>query len=256
MRKHARVALPVLTFLCAAGACHAQQPDQGGAPMDMTAMDSADARTSQAAHEAMSGPMAPDPHMMLTPSRRPSAADSARAAALARQIRAALDRYRDVRVAQSEGFRQFLPNVKQPVYHFTNRRWALGEVFRFDPAKPTSLLYRQDADGRFVLEGVMYSAPAPTSLEELDRRIPLSVARWHEHVNWCLPKRGEAERWREVRDGKPVFGPKSSIATADACAAVGGRFYPRLFGWMVHVMAFESDDPQVIWGGGHDHMHS
>jgi len=26
---------------------------------------------------------------------------------------------------------------------------------------------------------------------------------------------------------------------------------------MVHVMAFESDDPTVIWGGGaeHDHMH-
>jgi hypothetical protein len=25
---------------------------------------------------------------------------------------------------------------------------------------------------------------------------------------------------------------------------------------MVHVMAFESDDPKVIWGGGHDHRHS
>ena len=86
------------------------------------------------------------------------------------------------------------------------------------------------------------------------RRIPLSVARWHEHVNWCLPKWRQADRWREVR-GKPVFGPKSPIATADDCAAVGGRFYPRLFGWMVHVMAFESNDPRVIWGG-HDHMHS
>jgi len=37
---------------------------------------------------------------------------------------------------------------------------------------------------------------------------------------------------------------------------VGGRFVPRLFGWMMHVMAFESDDPKVIWGEGaeHDHM--
>jgi len=24
---------------------------------------------------------------------------------------------------------------------------------------------------------------------------------------------------------------------------------------MVHVMAFESDDPNVIWGAEHDHMH-
>lgn len=235
--------------------CRAQA---GQGTPDMTAMDSVDEHTSQAAHEAMSGTMAVDPHMTMTPPRPGSAADSSRAVALVRQIRAALDRYRDVRAAEADGFRQFLPNVKQPVYHFTNRRWALAEVFRFDPAKPTSLLYRQDPDGRFVLEGVMYSAPARTSLDELDRRIPLSVARWHEHVNWCLPKRGQADRWREVRDGKPVFGPKSPIATAEACDAVGGRFYPRLFGWMVHVMAFESDDPKIIWGtgGGHDHMHS
>ena len=259
MIKHASLAILALIALPGPVACRAQQPVSGGAPMDMSAMDSADEHTSQAAHDAMSGPMTADPHMTLTPLRPATAADSSRAAALVRQMRAALERYRDVRAAQADGFRQFLPNVKQPVYHFTNRRWALAEVFRFDPAKPTSLLYRQEADGRFVLEGVMYAAPARTPLEELDRRIPLSVARWHEHVNWCLPKRGQADRWREVRDGKPVFGPKSPIATADACAAVGGRFYPRLFGWMVHVMAFESDDPRVIWssgGGGHDHMHS
>jgi len=24
---------------------------------------------------------------------------------------------------------------------------------------------------------------------------------------------------------------------------------------MVHVLAFESDDPNVIWGAEHDHMH-
>ena len=81
------------------------------------------------------------------------------------------------------------------------------------------------------------------------------MTRWHEHVNWCLPPRGRLDRWGETRYGKPVFGPKSAIATADACAAVGGRFLPRLFGWMVHVMAFESDDPNVIWGGAHDHIY-
>src|SRR2546422_7648705 len=79
--------------------------------------------------------------------------DSARAAALVRTMRAALANYRDVRLAEADGFRQFLPGVKQPVYHFTNWRWAMGEMFRFDPAKPTSLLYRQHADGGFVLVG-------------------------------------------------------------------------------------------------------
>jgi len=81
--------LIVLVALCGAIACRAQEP-QGGAPMDMSAMDSADEHTSQAAHEAMSGPMAADPHMTLTPPRPPSAADSSRAAALVQQIRAAL----------------------------------------------------------------------------------------------------------------------------------------------------------------------
>jgi hypothetical protein len=222
----------------------------------MGAMDSSDHPAAMVAHDAMSGAISMDLHMRMTPLRAGSAVDSARAAALVRTMRAALDRYRDVRAATADGFRQFLPGVKQPVYHFTHGRWALEEMFRFDPAKPTSLLYRQEADGRFVLVGAMYAAPAGASLDELNRRIPLSVARWHEHVNWCLPPRGADARWRELRDGKPVFGPKSPIATADACAAVGGRFRPRIFGWMVHVMAFEGDDPRVIWGGGHDHSHS
>jgi hypothetical protein len=218
----------------------------------MSAMDSTESRAAAAAHEVMSGPMAEDLHLKLTPARPGSAADSSRATALVATIRGALAKYRDVRRAEADGFRQFLSGVRQPTYHFTNRRWALDEMFRFDPAKPTSLLYRQEADGRFVLMGVMYAAPARMSLDDLDRRVPLSVARWHEHVNWCVPGAGELGRWRETRAGEPLFGPKSPIATADACAAVGGRFLPRLFGWMVHVMAFAGDDPRVIWGA-HEH---
>jgi hypothetical protein len=239
-----------LAVLGAAAACRAQQPGQARATA-MGAMDSTDRQASAAAHDAMSGPMTMDPHMTLTPVGPASAAAAARAESLVVTLRAALVRYRDVRVAEAEGFRQFLPGVKQPVYHFTNWRWALEEMFRFDPAKPTSLLYRQDSAGRLVLVGVMYTAPARTPLAELDRRIPLSVARWHEHVNWCVPPKGETARWRETRDGRPVFGPKSPVATAAACDAVGGRFLPRIFGWMVHVLAFESDDPRVIWGGEH-----
>ena len=256
MRKLAAVVTIGFVALWTAAACRPRQPAPA---MDMGAMDSTDEHTDRAAHEAMNGTMAMDPHMTLTPVRRPTPADSARATALVRQIRGAFDRYRDVRAAEADGFRQFLPGVKQPTYHFTNRRYAVAEMFRFDPARPTSLLYRQDADGGFVLVGAMYTAPARTSLDELDRRIPLSVARWHEHVNWCLPPPGQPARWRETRDGKPVFGPKSPIATAEACDVVAGRFLPRIFGWMVHVMAFESDDPNVIWGGGgggSDHMHS
>ncbi len=66
-------------------------------------------------------------------------------------------------------------------------------------------------------------------------------------MNWCLPPAGARERWAEMKDGARVFGPRSPIATREACDAVGGRFVPHLFGWMVHVQAFAGDDPAVIW---------
>lgn len=249
----ARRALFVLANM-ALSACRGRQAAR--LPAETAAMDSSDQPVAEAAHAAMSGPMATDPHLLLTPVRPGSPADTARAIELVGRMRAALDRYRDVRTAEADGFRKFLPGVNQPVYHFTNWRWALEAAWRFDVTRPTSLLYRAGPGGTLALAGAMYTAPARASLEELDRRIPLSVARWHEHVNWCLPPRGRPERWRETRDGTPVFGPRSPVATAETCAAVGGRFVPRLFGWMVHVMAFEGDDPRVIWGGEGGHQHS
>jgi len=237
-----------------ASACRTRQA--APASQDMDAIDSTEQHATLAAQEAMGGPMPADPHMTLTPLRPGSVADSTRAAAIVAQMRASLGKYRDVRVAEADGFRQFLPGVPQPVYHFTNRRWALAEMLRFDPAKPTSLLYRKQPGGTFELMGAMYAAPGRASLDQLDTRVPLSVARWHEHVNWCVPPRGQGGRWRDTREGRPVFGPKSPIATAPACSAVGGRFLPHIFGWMVHVLAFAGDDPHVIWGAGHEHAHS
>ena len=217
--------------------------------MEMGAMDSTDHYSAAVVDHAMSGAMHEDPHLRMSPSRPGTAADTARAAALVAEMRRNLAQYRDVRVAEQQGFRLFLPRVKQPVRHFTNWRWAVEAMFRFDPTKPTSLLYREGPDGHFELIGAMYTAPARTSIPDLDARIPLSIARWHEHVNWCLPPRGGAARWGEERDGLRLFGPQSPIATRAACDSVGGRFRPRVFGWMVHVQAFESDDPKVIWGG-------
>ena len=242
--------------------CRAQsRGDSAAMPMNMAPMDTPDRRAAAAAHEAMSGRMQDEPHLHMTALAPPNAADSARAAALVVTMRQTLAKYKDVRVAEAEGFRQFLPGVKQPVYHFTSWINALQERWRFDPAKPTSLLYRQQPDGRFELVGAMYADSPRASEAELNARIPLSIARWHEHVNWCVPPRGgggggggATNRWREMRDGKPVFGPKSPIADATACAAVGGRFLPRIFGWMVHVNAFASDDPTVIWSAEH-HEH-
>ena len=197
-------------------------------------------------------------HMEMTPPRPLAPGDSARAAAVAAELRNAIGKYSDTVTAVADGYRMFAPQIKnQKVYHFTRGWSAVQEAFRFDASKPTSLLYVKGADGRFVLVGGMYTAPKRFSLDKLDERIPLSVARWHKHVNWCVPAHGQEARWLERANGQPVFGPESPIATKPACDAVGGVFHPSLLGWMVHANVMTSTDPTAIWGdehAGHD-MH-
>ncbi len=208
------------------------------------------------ANEQMSGGMMMDsPHMKMTPLGAPKPGDSARADSIVQQLRTALARYQDYHVALADGFRIFLPKVPQKVYHFSNLHSAVYSAFTFDAARPTSLLYRKTADG-YQLVGAMYTAPARETQAQLNARVPLSVAQWHEHVNLCVPPKDQIKRMTETQDGKLLFGTKGSITTQEACTAAGGRFFPRLFGWMVHVNPWETD-PKLVWGthehgGGHE----
>ena len=191
-------------------------------------------------------------HMEMTALRAPNSADSARAAKLVTELRSSIDKYRDVGRAVDDGFRQFAPQMKnQRIYHFTNYSLAFRNAFRFDPSKPTSLLYKKDEQGRFVLTGAMYTAPKRFSADKLNARVPLSIAQWHKHVNWCLPKKSDdPAQWLKTRNGQPVFGPLG-VATREECESAGGRFEKEVFGWMVHANVFLSDDPRVIWGDDH-----
>jgi hypothetical protein len=156
--------------------------------------------------------------------------------------------YEDYHRALAHGFRIFAPNVPQHVYHFTNVGRGLAAAFEFDPGQPTSLLYSKTGDSTYRLIGAMYTAPKRASLAELDSRVPLSVAQWHMHTNWCLPKAGGMSRYADRDpDGHPLFGGKGTIMTDAACTAAGGRFYPTIFGWMVHVYPF-APDPATVWG--------
>ncbi len=195
-------------------------------------------------------------HMEMSPTRAGTSTDSARAAQVARTLRSSIAQYADTTAAVKDGYKMFMPKVKiQKIYHFTSSWRAMQEAFRFDPAKPTSLLYRRDSGGKLVLVGAMYTAPKRFSVEQLDERVPTSLARWHKHVNWCVPRRGATERWMERKNGAPVFGPESSIATKAECDAVGGAFHETIFGWMLHANVFAGDDPATVWGddlAGHD----
>ncbi|HXE76264.1 MAG TPA: hypothetical protein VNN18_11620 [Candidatus Xenobia bacterium] len=180
-----------------------------------------------------------NPHMKWTAERRQTADDQRRAEEVVTALRPALEKYKEYRVALDDGYRIFAPNVAQPEYHFTNYWNGFLNAFRFDPARPTSLLYRKTADG-YELVGAMYTASRLSDEDDLDERIPLSVGRWHQHVNICLPPRGTERTADWTR-----FGPRGSIVAKTECKEAGGRWRAHLFGWMVHVYPFESETARI-----------
>lgn len=193
-----------------------------------------------------------NPHIELTPMRRPSDDDWARADRLVAAAREAAQKYTDVTVAERDGYRPFAAMVPgQKVIHYTNARRAFRARSSFDPAAPPSLLYARAADGTLTLHGVMYTAAPDATLDELDARVPLGVAQWHRHVNICLAPAGSSPAAYAGRGAK--FGPRGSIATEDECEAAGGRFFPQLFGWMVHVNVFAGTDRESVWANEHAH---
>jgi hypothetical protein len=207
-----------------------------------------DSDASAHAMHSMEGHMDMGPHMKMTALRPPKPGDAARAQGVTEAARKASEKYLDYHVALSDGFKIFHPELPQKMYHFTNYGYAMEAAFHFTPEHPTSLLYEKHGED-YKLIGVMYTAPKRMDEDELDQRIPLSVAQWHEHVNFCTAPAG---RKNEYMIPHPQFGLKGSITTQEACDAAGGTFHPVIFNWMVHVYPFEKDQTS-IWSVGRQH---
>jgi hypothetical protein len=204
-------------------------------------MDPGDEKESEKAAVAdMNHMHGSHPHLYMTQLRAQNAADTERAAEIVNQLRAGIEKYKDYHVALNDGYRIFLPQVPQPEYHFTSYKNGFLAAMHFDPAQPTSLLYRKTADG-YELVGAMYTMPKRASEDQLNRRLPLSVAMWHLHTNLCLPPKNQ----RQNADWT-TFGLQGSIATQEGCDAAGGQFHPTIFGWMVHVYPYESSQEKIF----------
>jgi hypothetical protein len=218
-------------ILALASATHAQQKDQPKNTMpgmDMSGTsDMGDMGPSMA---AMAG------HMYVTPLRPMQPGDEEKVKAVVAQVKASIERYKDYRKALADGYAIANPKVDQPQFHFINQANTLEAEHHFDPTKPSSLLYRKTPTQRYRLEGVMFTVPPEATEEELNDRIPLSVVRWHKHVNFCA---APANRVQEYLGQHPKFGMFGSIHTADACKAEGGNFFPVIFTWMIHVFPYQ-----------------
>jgi len=198
-------------------------------------------------------------HMRMAPTRPATAADSVRAADIVKTARAGLSKYLDVKVAEQDGYVKFMPWLEeQSIFHYNNIPNVLATLGTFDVTKPVSLLYKKNEKGLMTLVGAMYAAVPNATPADLDARLPTSVAHWHEHVDFCGPYADSVRAGTQKVDG-PSTARWLAINTRESCTAAGGRFVPRIFGWMAHVYLFAGDDPKVIWGEEHAsmdvHMH-
>ena len=187
-----------------------------------------------------------NPHMTMTAMGAQSPADVQKANEVVAQLKTGIEKYRDYHVALNDGFKIFMPNIPQPEYHFTNNSNGFLAALEFDPSRPTSLLYKKTGSS-YELVGAMYTMPKRATQDQLNQRVPLSVAMWHLHTNLCLPPQAQLKSadWTK-------FGLKGSIATQEACDAAGGHFRPSIFGWMVHVYPYESSLDKVFAMHHHD----
>jgi hypothetical protein len=211
-------------------------------------MDMEEAKESEAhaVHDMTPGQHPRNTHLYVTAARPQTSEDVARAKEIVDQLRDAIAKYQDYRIALGDGYKIFLPNLKQPEYHFTNYRNGFFEAFTFEPSRPTSLLYKKASTG-YELVGAMYTMPKHATEDQLNERIPLSVATWHLHTNLCMPPPEQlpSAEWTK-------FGLRGSIATEESCDSAGGRFHPVIFGWMVHVYPYEDSLDRIFAMHHHD----
>lgn len=150
-------------------------------------------------------------------------------------LRADLVRYRDPAAAERDGYRKEGDDV--PVgslkHFFKYSNFAKNQT-HLDPRAPAAILYRRTATG-FELAGVMFTAPMTSSMDELDRRIPLALGHWHSHRNICMPPKGAPMATHAER---APFGFEGNITTRAACDAAGGVFLDNVYGWMTHVYPY------------------
>jgi hypothetical protein len=182
-------------------------------------------------------------HMQMSLKGDPMPNDAARAADILAAADTVLIRYRDVNTAVRDGYKPFFPTGRlAEEIHYTNSRNRRREQRHVDYSQPGSILYKRTADGLKAV-GVMYTAPTDASPQQLNAIVPLSIATWHRHVDFCGGPRNLPAS--EQFGPNARFGPQGSIHTEEACRAAQGLWIPVVLNWMTHVYPNERQK----WGG-------
>jgi hypothetical protein len=189
-------------------------------------------------------------HMQMSVKAKAQPGDEERAQQIIVAARAVLVRYADVNTALADGYKPFHPTGRMgEEVHYTNYRYGREANQHLNYQHPSSILYLRTSEGMKAV-GVMYTAPQDATVSQLNDVVPLSVASWHRHVDFCGgPK---SLPLAEQFGPHAQFGMQGSIHTEEACKQAGGLWLPVVFGWMVHV--YPNAGPGEIWGGSHMQM--
>jgi len=186
-------------------------------------------------------------HMQMSLKGKWQPGDEQRAQAILTAARGVLVEYADLNTALGDGYKRFGP-ANGPVgqeIHYTNYRYGRQAQWHLDYNHPTSILYKRTSQGMQAV-GVMYTAPQDATAEQLNAVVPLSIATWHRHVDFCAgPK---SLPYDQQFGPHAQFGMQGSIHTQEACKAAHGLWIPVAFGWMTHVYP-NAKNPSDIWGG-------
>ena len=147
-------------------------------------------------------------------------------AAQLEKARRATEKYRDVRVAEADGYKATGPDVAGMGIHY------VGPVSGFDLERPPILLYEKDATqpGGFALVGVSYLLKGEADVDGQPKHAPFpkSLASWHRHENICL---------LPDRSTPPL--------SESECTDRGGKFTPET-DWMIHAWIWK-DSPTGVF---------
>lgn len=187
-------------------------------------------------------------HLQVTNQGQPNQKESEEAARLVQELKTGIARYAKVEDAIADDYFPFPPDpAGMRIVHYVNLVNSITENWGFNPENPGALLYERQPDDSLKLIGAMVTAPDDADPQELNSRVPLSVAQWHLHTNICVPDPfWDAEQWAIIDGKNPRFGPESVIATEEQCEAVKGEFWPKALSWMVHAYVF-ADNPDDVW---------
>jgi hypothetical protein len=193
---------------------------------------------SPSSHHEMNMRMEPGHEHHMAPAVAVTFAELEQTASQLEKARQATEKYRDVKVAEADGFRAIGPDVLGMGIHYVHV--AGGHPSQpgshssgFDIEHPDILLYEKDPSSAsgYALVGVSYLLTADTDTDGQPKNPPFPkvLAPWHRHSDLC------------------VFPDRSVKGDLDEgqCTAHSGRF-TGLTQWMIHAWIWK-DSPAGVF---------